>query len=488
MSSPGNIVRSSVFRMGLVYVVLFGTSVLLLLAFIYWSTAGYMLRQADATIEAEITGLAEVYRSTGLLGLTRTIRERLSRTPAGPSVYLLVDVNNVPVIGNLDRWPDVEPDEDGWLDFRLGTQGSSEREDAHWGRARSFRLQGGYYLLVGRDIHELEAIQALIRRTVAWGLAIMSLLALVGGGLLSRSMGRRIGDINEAIAEIMSGDLARRIPAGESGDDFDRLIDNLNRMLDRIESLMEGVRQVSDNIAHDLRTPLARLRNRLETLGQMQHQTGAVIETTPDGGSKLPECSSPHASDPAPDDWRTVVEEALADADGMLAAFNALLRIARIESGARRAEFTDFDLTAVAEDVVALYEPLAEEKRQEIEVDLEVGVTVRGDRDLLFQALANLLDNATKYTPPGGRLAVRLWSTESQVQVMIADAGPGIPAASREKVFQRFYRLDDSRGSAGSGLGLSLVRAVVQLHGGSISLEDNAPGLRVRVSLPRRDS
>ncbi len=477
MSASTNLFRSSVFRLGMVYVALFGASVLLLLGFIYWSTAGYMLRQADATIEAEITGLAEGYRSMGLLGLTRTIRERLSRTPAGPSVYLLVDTAYSPIIGNLDRWPDVEPDEQGWLNFRLGTQSVPENGTAHRGRARSFSLQGGYHLLVGRDIHELEAMQALIRRTLVWGLAIMAILALVGGGLMSRGMSRRIGSINATIDEIMAGDLSRRMPAGASGDDFDQLIENLNRMLERIENLMEGVRQVSDNIAHDLRTPLARLRNRLEVLKELQPEATAAGEAP--------------GADAAQDDGgeankqRQVVVEALEEADTMLSAFNALLRIARIESGARRAEFADIDLTAVAGDVVELYEPLAEEKQQAIEVNLEHGVAIRGDRDLLFQALANLLDNAIKNTPAGGCIALRLETTPGQAQITIADTGPGIPARSREKVFQRFYRLDDSRGSAGSGLGLSLVQAVVQLHGGSISLEDNSPGLCVMLSLPR---
>jgi len=338
-------------------------------------------------------------------------------------------------------------------------------------------LQGGYHLLVGRDIHELEAMQALIRRTLVWGLAIMAILALVGGGLMSRSMSRRIGSINATIDEIMAGDLSRRMPAGASGDDFDQLIENLNRMLERIENLMEGVRQVSDNIAHDLRTPLARLRNRLEVLKELQ--PGAA------GGGGAAGGSSATGGGSATNERQQVVVEALEEADIMLSAFNALLRIARIESGARRAEFADIDLTAVARDVVELYEPLVEEKQQAIEVNLEGGVAIRGDRDLLFQALANLLDNAIKYTPEGGRIWVHLGNAPHEAQITIADGGPGIPADSRAKVFQRFYRLDDSRGSAGSGLGLSLVQAVVQLHGGNIVLEDNGPGLRVEISLPR---
>ncbi len=412
-----------------------------------------MLRQADETIEAEVTGLAERYRLTGLAGLTSVIHDRLGRQPQGASIYLLTDPQYLPLAGNISRWPDVEPDEDGWLDFRLAAQGT---EPAHLARAKPFQLRGGFYLLVGRDMYELQAIRAAVVRTMGWGLALTVGLALVGGVLLSRGRIRRIGVIHRTIGEVIGGDLSRRIPVDPTGDDIEELVAKLNRMLDELEKLVEGVRRVSDNIAHDLRTPLARLRNRLELLRRE-----------------------------ADDDKRPVVEEALAEADGLLATFNALLRIARIESGPGGSVFEAVDLSVLVDDVAELYEPLVEEAGNELVVDNQAGVSIRGDRNLVFQALANLVDNSLKVTPRGGRIEISLKSTGDEVDLTVSDEGPGIPLEEREKVFQRFYRLDSSRSSSGAGLGLSLVAAVVELHQAKIHLEDNHPGLRVVVRFRR---
>ena len=452
---PSRLLRSSTFRLALVYMALFSASVLLLLGYIYWSTAGYMSRQTDATINAEISGLAEGYRLTGLAGLTEMISERLSRKPAGSSVYLLTDPSYNPLIGNLDHWPKVKPDAHHWLNFALA--GPPGRRGIHRARARAFLLTGGFHLLVGRDMHDLQKAEALIVRTLAWGLALTLVLALLGGVLMSRSLVRRIEAINETCREIMVGDLARRIPTRNSGDDFDRLADNFNRMLDQIETLMKGVRQVSDSIAHDLRTPLARLRNRLELLRE---------EGTP----------SPSQ--------REILDQSVAEADGLLSTFAALLRIGQIESGSRQAGFTDLDLGSILGDVAELYEPLGEEMGVDLETRLGGVGPVRGDRDLLFQAFVNLLDNAVKYTPAGGRIAVHLQQDATGVRVTFADSGPGIPDEDREKVFQRFYRLEKSRTTPGNGLGLSLVAAVMHLHQAHIQLVENDPGLRVEILFP----
>lgn len=448
--------RNSTFRLALIYMLLFSASVLVLLGFIYWSTAAYMSQQTDATIEAEIEGLAERYQIQGLSGLTRAIDRRLSRKPTGSSIYLLTTRERAPLLGNLDRWPAVEPDAEGWLNFRL--EGAGEEEvDVHLARARPFTLSGGFRLLVGRDIHDLERIKQTIVRALAWGLGITLILGGIGGLMMSRSMTRQIESINTTIREIMSGDLSRRIPTRGSGDDFDLLAGNLNAMLDRIQALMEDVRRVSDNIAHDLRTPLARLRNRLELL-----KVGADHDHP---------------------DTRTV-EQAVAEADGLLATFNALLRIARIEAGQRQEAFEEVALEAVVQDVAELYEPLAEEKEQRLALDLQPAVRLQGDRDLLFQALANLLDNAIKYTPRGGHIEISLLSGKTGIRLVVADNGPGIPAGAREKVFQRFFRMEESRTTPGNGLGLSMVAAVAKLHGITISLEDNQPGLCVALELP----
>ncbi|HEC29792.1 MAG TPA: HAMP domain-containing protein [Gammaproteobacteria bacterium] len=450
------LLRSFSFRLAFTYMTLFGASVLLLLWFIYWSTAAYMSRQADATIAAEITGLAERYDMDGLGGLIEVINERLSRKPTGSSIYLLTTAINTRIAGNLNRWPATPAGKDGWLNFRLENAGHNKKE-IHLARARSFTLTGNFHLLVGRDIYELEETQQRIIRTLIVGFAITLVLGGVGGFVLSRRVMKRLEAINTTSREIINGDLSRRIMMQHSGDEFDSLAGNLNTMLDRIEELMEGVRRVSDSIAHDLRTPLARLRNRLELLRTEQEKT---------------------RQDP------TLTEQAMNDADGLLKTFNALLRIARIETRQHREAFSETDMGALLHDVVELYEPLAEEKDQSLRLQVDTSVYMQGDRDLLFQAMTNLLDNAIKYTPQQGQIDITLGQQAGCGVISIADSGPGIPEDERQSVFQRFYRLEKSRTTPGSGLGLSLVAAVAGIHGMTLKLEDNQPGLRVRCEFP----
>lgn len=447
------VLRSYTSQFALLYMLLLAVSVAILLGFIDWSTAGYVARQTDATIAADINGLAEQYRLRGLTGLTTLIAGRVAADPTGATVYLLADDEAHPLVGNLNAWPDQAPDRDGWIEFRLRLP-----EPAAAGvrdlsaRAQVFALRGGYRLLVGRDIRELTALRRLIREALAWGLLMTAALALLGGWLMSAGVVRRLEAVNQVSRRIVDGDLSRRVPTTGSGDDFDQLADNLNRMLARIEALMASVRQVSDNIAHDLRTPLTRLRQRLE----------AVPLDAPE------------------------IDAAIADADELLATFNALLRIARVESGSRRAGFAEVDLAALLADLADLYEPLAVEQRLELTVALPAHGetrTLHGDRDLLFQALANLVDNAIKYTPAGGRVRLALEQQGEGIVISVADTGPGIPAALRERVFERFFRVDDSRAAPGNGLGLSLVAAVVQLHGATMTLRERVPppGLCARI-------
>jgi len=459
--NPAKWLRSSSFRLALIYMALFGGSVLILLTFIYWSTARYMAQQADATIEAGIAGLAERYRTSGLSGLTNTISERVSRKPGGYSIYLLADDDLRPLAGNISRWPPGRATQDGWLDFRLEGEGWPAGE-VHRARARAFQLRGGFHLLVGRDLHELQRTEQLIVRTLVWGLAITLILGLIGGSMMTRSLVRRIEAVNQTSREIMSGDLSRRIPMDHSGDDFDELAVNLNAMLDRIASLMEEVRRISDNIAHDLKTPLSRLKNSLELLG-----TG-------------------HAEDSQ--NRRVLIEQSIAEADGLLSTFNALLRIARIDSGERRAAFAVVDLQRLLHDVVEFYAPLAEDRQQNLTLSVNTAAQVPGDRDLLFQAFANLLDNAIKYTPPQGYIKVDLSLHNEQPWMTFTDSGPGIPEQERDKVLRRFYRLEQSRGTPGNGLGLSLVAAVAKLHEMKLRMENNAPGLRVVLEFTRSGS
>jgi len=452
--NPQRLYRSFSFRLAFTYMALFGASVLVLLGFIYWSTAAYMSQQTDATIEAEITGLAERYDMDGLAGLIDLINERLSRKPTGSSIYLLTTAFNTPIAGNLNQWPATRANAEGWLNFRLE---NSSQNEIHLARARSFTLSGDFHLLVGRDIYELEETQQRIIRALILGFLITLMLGGIGGVVLSRRVVRRLESINTISREIIEGDLSRRIPLQQSGDEFDTLAANLNAMLDRIEELMDDVRRVSDNIAHDLRTPLARLRNRLEQLRS--------------------EAQSNHSD-------TQLAEQALADADGLLQTFNALLRIARIETRQRREGFKTVEIAPLLRDVVELYEPLADEKGQALELVINDPLSLHGDRDLLFQALANLLDNAIKYTPPKGSIRITLEKRDDHGHITVADNGPGIPATEQQAVLQRFYRLEKSRTSPGSGLGLSLVAAVAKIHGITLQLKDNQPGLRVVLGFP----
>ncbi len=443
---------SAAFRLALAYTGLFLLSSLALFGFIYWYTTGHMLEQADLAIQTEIQGLKERYEEQGTAGLTRVIAGRIARNRAGSSVYLLTNRRLRPLLGNLDSWPTEPPGEDGWLDFALGGFGTDGRL-SHHARARVFRLSGGLRLLVGRDMHQLDEADHRVLSALGWGALITALLGVLGGSVLSRAFLRRIGAINQTAREIMQGQLNRRIPTKGNDDDLDLLACNLNAMLDRIQELMEDIRQVSDNIAHDLRTPLSRLRGRLETLRQTRTWTAD-------------ECG--------------LVEGSLNDADNLLATFNALLRIARIETGERKSGFSKVDLSAICVDIVELYQPAAEHVGLALEAKIGHGLFISGDRDLIFQALSNVLDNAIKYARPGGCIDLSLsMAGDKGIAVSVADSGPGIPAKDREAVLKRFYRLEKHRSTPGNGLGLSLVAAVAQLHSSTLTLGDNHPGLVV---------
>ena len=475
--------RSRIFRLTLLYVGLFGAAVILLACIVYWSTTEAVTRQTDATIDAEIRGLAEQFSERGLSGLLDSIRRRSSTEDASRGLYLLTDANLRPLAGNLSRWPDEQPDEAGRVTFPLELPEAAGGES--YGRARLFELGDRFHLLVGHDLRERSRIAGLITGTVAWGIAGILVLSLIGGLLMSRALLRQIETINATSREIMAGDLTRRIPVSGRDDEFDRLAGNLNAMLDRIERLLESVKQVSDNIAHDLRGPLARLRSRLEV----------TLMESPQGGER--DGSSDHG-------YRDAIEETIAEADSLLKTFNALLSIARIESGAPSETFEPVDLAALATDVAELFEPLAEERALRLDLLLPEpadALLIEGDRNLLFQALANLLDNAIKFSPPPSptpevgprplRIELRLRRRQSLAFLSVCDQGPGIPLDQRTKVQERFYRLESSRSTPGSGLGLSLVAAVAALHGGRLTLDDGLaasasgrPGLCASLEIP----
>ena len=448
--------RSIAWRIAIGYAVLFGVSVLALLVFVYVSTQGYMTRQMEAVIEAEVQGLAERYRVGGVRGLRALLRERTARNPASSSIYLLADPNFRVLAGNLSNWPQAARGADPWIEFELYAADDADGREVHRARVRHFQLRRGFHLLVGRNLRDFEAMRSAIVRNVAWGIGVAGVLAIAIAWWLRRSVTTRIESINRTARRIMEGELSERIESGGSGDEFDELVANLNGMLARIEALMEDVRRVSDNVAHDLRTPLGRLRTRLE---------------------RLRDASGDGASAP-------LAEAALREADQMLATFNALLRIARIETRQRRHAFERVDLATVGDDVADLYAPFAESRGITFRHS-GIAAPVEGDADLLFQSLANLLDNAMKYTPEGGAVTLHVTSDDESVTAVVADSGPGVPHEEREAVLRRFYRLEPARSTPGSGLGLSLVSAVAQLHEAALTLEDNAPGLLVRLQLDR---
>ncbi len=424
-----------------------------------------MTQQMDNTIQAEIQALAERYHTEGLVGLAKLIDDRVKRQQqqaTSDSIYLLTTYTLQPLVGNLDRWPQnvVNSGSEDWIEFQLLID--KKREKTHSVRARVFLLPGPnlprrYGLLVGRDINQLNEAKQRIIQALTWGLAIMLLLALLGGFVLSRRTLQKIERINQTTHSIMSGDLSRRVPLTKHNDDFDQVADNLNKMLDRIQQLMEDIRRVSDNIAHDLRTPLARLRLHLEEARQQESSDSKAAQ---------------------------YLESSIREADSMLSTFNALLRIARIESGQIQLGFREVDFQTLLEDVVEFYEPSLEEKKQHFDTSFPIIMKSWGDRDLIFQSIANLIENAIKYTPQQGTIRLLLSRQNNEAIITIADDGPGIPPAERIHVFRRFYRLDQSRNSSGSGLGLSLVSAVVGMHKGSIELHDNYPGLRAIIRLP----
>jgi signal transduction histidine kinase len=441
--------RTNVFRLTLAYMALFALSVGALSAFIYWATLGYLDTQTNAIIEAEINGLLEQYERRGLRGLGEVIEERMARDTERRSFYLLTDPIGRRLVGNANvaSWPGRPDDALGqWIDF---VQTDSDTP------VRGMVLAvGSFRLLVGRDIRVLTAIRQLLRRASFYGITLTLVLALIGGVLLAVSAERRLAEINRTTRQIMAGDLSRRAPLRGSDDEHDELAQNINTMLDQIENLLEGMRHVGDSVAHDLRGPITRLRNRLETVAA--------------------------AEKPSREDLADCVTQL----DQVLATFNALLRIARVESGAYRSAFTTVDLKPIVHDVCELYQAAAEERQVTLEAKAPQPVEVFGDRELLAQVLTNLVDNAVKYTPPGGVVLIELKRSGDLAQLRVADTGSGIPLEDRSRVLQRFTRLDRARSQPGNGLGLALVNAVTLQHHGRLVLGDNGPGLVVTVELP----
>ncbi len=459
-TKPG-LLKTQAFRIVLVYVLLFALSVSALLFFTYWNTRRTLDGQTDQIIEAEITGLSEQYQHFGLPGLVETVRTRSLHL--GQALYLLGDGQHRYIAGNLNAWPQAaeSPGDFVEFDYERPVDGKMESRRA---RGRIVGLAGDFVLLVAQDVHDRYLTERMFTTTLPWTVALILVLGMLGGALMSRNMLRRLDTINRTSGEIIAGDLTRRVPLNGSGDEFDALSENLNRMLDRIERLMKGLREVTDSVAHDLRTPLNRLRNRLEESAARLNASGAPLSENIAGE----------------------IERAIAETDQLIGTFNALLLIAETDAGTTRAAMTALDLGEVAADVAELYEPLAEERKIALTLVPSGGVAIEGNRSLIAQALANLVDNAIKYTPPGGKVRIRAGLEEGRVELSVSDSGPGIAAADRARVVERFVRLEASRSSPGTGLGLSLVAAVAHFHSAVLALEDNSPsGLKAVLRFPR---
>jgi signal transduction histidine kinase len=462
VTALGKLVRSTAFRLTLVYLVVFALYAASLLVYFALNTDRLITEQITETVDAEIAGVTELYTTGGLRQLTETIQDRSLRP--GSSLYMLTSPDGRWLGGNVGSLGPGVLETSGWSETpyrRLDEQEMAR----HRALVRVLQLSGGFRLLVGRDLEERERVWHIILDAARWSIALVVVLGLGGGFFVARRVLRRFDAMTATTQTIMAGDFSGRLPVTGTGDELDRLAIALNAMLERIEALMRGLKEVSDNIAHDLKTPLTRLKNRCEAALRSAHSEA---------------------------EYRAALESMIEESDGLIRTFDALLMIARAESGQARDNMAAFDAAEIAHGVAELYEPLADDRGLALKVDAPEPALVRGNRELMSQALANLVDNAIKYARPvpgndgvAAEVVLAVRGEGDRVLLTVADRGPGIPAADRARAVERFVRLEQSRTEPGSGLGLSLAAAVARLHDGELRLEDNAPGLRVVMDLPR---
>ena len=463
MTALGKLLRTTAFQLTLVYLLIFILFAASLLGYFALNTRRLITEQITRTVTSEISRLREEYNQTGIRGLVLVLELRARRP--GSSVYLVTTPKGEGLAGNIGALQPGVLDHLGWVEATYRRIEAPDDVDHH-ALADVVELPGGFRLLVGRDLEERERIYGIISNAGRWSFALVVVLGLAGGFFVSRRVLSRIDAMTGTAQTIMAGDLTGRLPVAGTGDELDRLADNVNAMLDRIEALMRGLKEVSDNIAHDLKTPLTRLRNRCEQA--LRGERGVA-------------------------DYRAALESTIAESDELIRTFDALLMIARAESGQARDNMVEFDAAEIARDVGELYEPLADEKGLALKIDAPTVAPVRGNRELVSQALANLVDNAIKYAGPESseangepaEIVVRAGGDSDRITLTVADRGPGIAEADRGRVVERFVRLEQSRSQPGSGLGLSLASAVARLHGGELKLEDNHPGLKSVIALPR---
>jgi signal transduction histidine kinase len=465
----GKLIRTTAFRLTLVYLFLFALFAASLLGYFAWNTRRLITEQITTTVNAETGEISDIFGRRGLRGLVVTIENRALRP--GANLYLVTAPAGQAIAGNVGSLAPGVMATSGWSETAYRRLDEQDTADHH-ALVRVTELPGGFRLLIGRDLEERRRLFGIVAKAAQWSVLIVVVLGLGGGIFVARRVLRRIDAMTGTTQRIMAGDLSGRLPVGRSGDELDRLAENLNAMLERIEALMMGLKEVSDNIAHDLKTPLTRLRNRAE---EALAKSGTEAE------------------------YRSALERTIEESDGLIRTFNALLMIARAESGQARGNMDDFDAADVAQGIHELYEPLAEDSGMTLHVKTE-SAPLHGNRELISQALANLVENAIKYGKPVSaaqplgadtvanadqrEILIEARRAGDQVLLSVSDHGPGIPVADRKHAVERFVRLEASRTQPGSGLGLSLASAVATLHGGDLRFDDAHPGLIVTLAIP----
>ena len=448
--------RSSTLKLAFIYVILFSAAIFGLLGYVYWSTVRYLYEISDRAVSAESALLTKAYETGGRDGLVALINRRLTDAYFNDWAYLLVDHSFDYVAGNLQHWPASLRGQEGWSTVLPGDW-QSEAAIRSPVRVKRQLLPDGHHLLLGRNIEDLNRFGESVTIGLASAALLFFVLAAAAGISTSRRSVARIEAINVTSREIMRSGLGERIPLRGTGDEWDGLAENLNSMLNRIEDLVETNRQVSDNVAHDLRTPLTRMRGRLERACSQQLDVS---------------------------NYQSLVNDTISDLDEILTTFSSLLRISQIEARDRTAAFHTTDLSEIVREVVELFEPAAEEAAVRLQLSVCETVYVVGDRDLLFDAISNLVDNAIKHGGDRGEVRIAVVPCAEGPVLSISDRGPGIPLEERNHVLQRFYRLERSRNRPGNGLGLSLVAAVANLHDARLVMADNSPGLRIELNFP----
>nr|WP_286198569.1 HAMP domain-containing sensor histidine kinase [Mesorhizobium sp. BR1-1-16] len=447
--------------MAATYFVVFTVFAVVFVGWISRETDRILTQQVQDSIEAEIGVLADEGLSKGLTGIVAAIEQR-SRVP-GASLYVIADASGNVVAGNVTEVPSALLQRSGLDPVTIPYKRLEGDSTRHLAMVRVLPLPNGLRMLVGRDVSDIERIRVVVAKAMMIGVGLLIALALLSWFFVSRRVLKRIDQVSATSRRIMDGDLSGRLEVTGTGDEFDRLAASLNAMLDRIEALLSGLKEVSDNIAHDLKTPLTRLRTRVEAALAGPART---------------------------DEYRAALEATIEDSDQLIRTFNALLMIARIEAGSPDGAMASINLARVVADVAEFYEPVAEEAEVYLALSLEEPLPMLGSRELISQALGNLVDNAIKYVKTGdeppapARVEVTARREGGDIVIQVADNGPGIPASERERVLERFVRLEKSRSQPGSGLGLSLVDAVARLHHGSLSLGDAGPGLVVTLRFP----